>query len=67
MLRRVANERDEVMLAIANDVMMCTNRKTCWWNGGNILETFLQAKEFRRLISHESVINQQHPETFLQA
>ena len=30
------------MLGIANDVMMCTNRKTCWWNGGNVLETFLK-------------------------
>jgi len=37
-LQRVANERKEVMLSLANDVMMCTNRKTCWWNGGNVLE-----------------------------
>ena len=42
-LSRVANARGEVMLAIANDVMMCTNRKTCWWNGGNVLETFLKS------------------------
>ena len=44
-LSSVANARGEVMLAIANDVMMCTNRKTCWWNGGNIVETFLKASK----------------------
>jgi hypothetical protein len=42
-LARVANARGEVMVALANDVMMCTNRKTCWWNGGNVLETFLKS------------------------
>jgi len=31
------------MVALANDVMMCTNRRTCWWNGGNVLETFLKS------------------------
>ena len=41
-LSGVANSRGEIMLGIANDVMMCTNRKTCWWNGGNVLETFLK-------------------------
>lgn len=41
-LSAAANSRGEVMLALTNDVMMCTNRKTCWWSGGNILETFLQ-------------------------
>jgi len=38
-----ANAKGEVMLALANDVMMCSNRKTCWWNGGNIYETFLKS------------------------
>ena len=38
---RVANSRREIMLGLANDVMMCSNRKTCWWNGGNILSDFL--------------------------
>jgi hypothetical protein len=48
-LMRSANARGEVMLAIANDVMMCTNRKTCWWNGGNVLETFLKASSRLKL------------------
>ena len=43
LLTRVANVHGEVMVALANDVMMCSNPKTCWWNGGNILETFLKA------------------------
>ena len=38
LLHRVANPRREVMVGLVNDVMMCTNRKTCWWNGGNVLE-----------------------------
>mmetsp|Transcript_13446 Transcript_13446/g.48913 ORF Transcript_13446/g.48913 Transcript_13446/m.48913 type:complete len:427 (-) Transcript_13446:2589-3869(-) len=33
--------KGEVMVALANDVMMCTNPKTCWWKGGNILETWI--------------------------
>jgi hypothetical protein len=45
LLQKVANPKREVMLALANDVMMCTNRKTCWWNGGNVLETFLKASK----------------------
>jgi len=44
-LGAISNARGEAMLAIANDVMMCTNRKTCWWNGGNVLETFLKASK----------------------
>ena len=39
------------MLALANDVMMCTNRKTCWWNGGNVLETFLKASRRLQLLN----------------
>ena len=31
LLNRVANPRREVMLGLVNDVMMCTNRRTCWW------------------------------------
>ncbi len=55
-LSKVANSRGEAMLALANDVMMCTNRKTCWWNGGNVLETFLKAS--RRLkLTNVVVIN----------
>ena len=38
-----ANARGEAMLALANDVMMCSNRKSCWWSGGNIFETFLKS------------------------
>jgi len=34
LLNRVANPRREVMVGLVNDVMMCTNRRTCWWDGG---------------------------------
>ena len=43
LLKKVANSQGEVMVALANDVMMCSNRKTCWWNGGNVLDTFLKS------------------------
>ncbi|KAJ1623989.1 hypothetical protein T492DRAFT_282296 [Pavlovales sp. CCMP2436] len=46
-LERVSNNRSEVMIGIANDVMMCTNPKTCWWGGGNILASFVDV--LRRL------------------
>ena len=28
---------NEVMLALANGVMICQNTTICWWNGGDIL------------------------------
>ena len=56
LLYRVANPRREVMVGLVNDVMMCTNRKTCWWNGGNIVETFLKASK-RLQLRNVVVIN----------
>ena len=53
-LSRAANARREVMLTISNDVMMCSNPKTCWWGGGNVLETFLRA--LRRLAVRNAVV-----------
>ena len=28
---------NEIMLALANGVMICKNTTICWWNGGDIL------------------------------
>ena len=36
-----SKDKGEVMLGLANGVMICKNTKICWWNGGNILESFL--------------------------
>jgi len=41
-LKTRSADRGEVMLGLANGVMMCKNSKICWWNGGNILESFLE-------------------------
>lgn len=30
-----------MMIALANGVMICRNTTICWWNGGNILHTWL--------------------------
>mmetsp|Transcript_41612 Transcript_41612/g.69529 ORF Transcript_41612/g.69529 Transcript_41612/m.69529 type:complete len:430 (+) Transcript_41612:191-1480(+) len=41
LLAEVANDKSEVMLALANGVMICKNTTICWWNGGNILKSWL--------------------------
>ena len=32
-LRARSADRGEVMLALSNDVMLCNNPSTCWWDG----------------------------------
>lgn len=41
-LKAAADGRREVMLGLANGVMICQNTTICWWNGGNILHAFLE-------------------------
>ncbi|KAF5830027.1 nucleotide-diphospho-sugar transferase-domain-containing protein [Dunaliella salina] len=36
---------NEIMLALANGVMICQNTTICWWNGGNILGSSLTIVE----------------------
>eukprot|EP00959_Pyramimonas_sp_CCMP1952_P206825 4326056-Pyramimonas_sp.AAC.1 len=52
LLQKVANDKREVMLALANGVMICKNTTICWWNGGNILQSFLQMAHGRHQISN---------------
>lgn len=66
LLKRVANPRREVMVGLVNDVMMCTNRKTCWWGGGNILETFLKALKRIGLRNYAMVTLDDETEAFCQ-
>ena len=66
LLKRVANPRREVMVGLVNDVMMCTNRKTCWWGGGNILETFLTALKRIALKNYAMVTLDDETEAFCQ-
>ena len=47
-LKTRSKDRGEVMLGLANGVMICENKKICWWEGGNILESFLDVT-WRRL------------------
>ena len=39
------------MLALVNGVMICKNTTICWWNGGNILQTWLE------MIQHQGISN----------
>ena len=41
-LKTRSKDKGEVMLGLANGVMICQNTKICWWNGGNILQSFLE-------------------------
>lgn len=66
LLTRVANPRREVMIGLVNDVMMCTNRKTCWWSGGNILETFLKGLRRIQLKNYAMVTLDDETERFCQ-
>uniref|UniRef100_A0A061R0L6 Nucleotide-diphospho-sugar transferase domain-containing protein n=2 Tax=Tetraselmis sp. GSL018 TaxID=582737 RepID=A0A061R0L6_9CHLO len=50
LLRRVSVD-GEVMLALANGVMICRNTTICWWNGGNILGSWL------RTLRHAGITN----------
>jgi len=47
-------------------VMMCTNRKTCWWGGGNILETFLTALKRINLKNYVMLTLDDETEAFCQ-
>jgi hypothetical protein len=38
------------MLALANGVMICKNMTICWWNGGNILKSWLDITFIRHHI-----------------
>lgn len=42
----------EIMLALANAVMICKNSTICWWNGGNILESFLTILKRTNVTNH---------------
>ncbi|GLC37586.1 hypothetical protein PLESTB_001670700 [Pleodorina starrii] len=47
-----SNEQREIMLALTNAVMICKNTTLCWWNGGNILESFLEILERSNITNH---------------
>ncbi|EFJ41804.1 hypothetical protein VOLCADRAFT_119593 [Volvox carteri f. nagariensis] len=47
-----ANDKREIMLGLTNAVMICQNTTLCWWNGGNILESFLEILERSNIKNH---------------
>jgi hypothetical protein len=42
----------EVMLALANGVMICRNVTICWWGGGNILDSWLQSLRYAGITNY---------------
>ncbi|GAX75229.1 hypothetical protein CEUSTIGMA_g2674.t1 [Chlamydomonas eustigma] len=49
---RKSAKNNEIMLALANGIMMCKNSSICWWNGGNILESFLEIIDHNNITNH---------------
>ncbi|KAG2433608.1 hypothetical protein HYH02_012537 [Chlamydomonas schloesseri] len=52
LLKKHSNDKQEIMLGLANAVMICQNATVCWWNGGNILESFLEILERSNITNH---------------
>lgn len=52
LLAAYANDKREIMLGLTNAVMICKNTTLCWWNGGNILESFLEILERSKITNH---------------
>ncbi|KAG2427113.1 hypothetical protein HXX76_012624 [Chlamydomonas incerta] len=52
LLKKHSNDKQEIMLGLANAVMICQNATVCWWNGGNILESFLEILERSNISNH---------------
>lgn len=50
LLRKHA-KNNEIMLTLANGIMICKNSTICWWNGGNILESFIT------ILKHNNITN----------
>lgn len=51
MLCVLFTQNNEIMLTLANGIMICQNKTICWWDGGNILESFLT------ILSHNKITN----------
>ena len=49
----------------ANGIMICTNKTICWWNGGNILESFLQIIDHNKITNHLIGVMDDETEAYL--
>lgn len=56
----------EIMLALANGIMICKNTSICWWNGGNILESFLEIIDHNKISNHLIGVMDDETERYLQ-
>ncbi|KXZ46564.1 hypothetical protein GPECTOR_42g773 [Gonium pectorale] len=61
-----SNDKREIMLALANAVMICKNTTICWWNGGNILESFLEILERSNVTNHLIGVTDEETAKYLQ-
>eukprot|EP00873_Tetraselmis_striata_P045504 jgi/Tetstr1/465768/TSEL_010393.t1 len=58
-------EGGEVMLALANGVMICQNVTICWWDGGNILKSWLHTLRFAGITNYLIAVLDDETETYL--
>mmetsp|Transcript_18645 Transcript_18645/g.40053 ORF Transcript_18645/g.40053 Transcript_18645/m.40053 type:complete len:447 (+) Transcript_18645:53-1393(+) len=58
-------KNDEIMLTLANGVMICQNTTICWWNGGNILQSFLEILEHNKITNYVIGVMDDETEKYL--
>lgn len=58
-------KNNEIMLALANGIMICKNKTICWWEGGNILETFLEIIDHNKITNHLIGVMDDETEAYL--
>jgi hypothetical protein len=60
-----AAKNQEVMLSLANGIMICKNTTICWWQGGNILESFLEIIDHNKITNHLIGVMDDETEAYL--
>ena len=60
-----AAKNNEVMLSLANGIMICKNTTICWWQGGNILESFLEIIDHNKITNHLIGVMDDETEAYL--
>jgi len=64
---RQHSKNNEIMLALANGVMICQNKTTCWWGGGNILGSFLTILDHANITNYLIGVMDDEAEAYLKA
>lgn len=58
-------KNNEIMLTLANGIMICKNTTICWWGGGNILESFLTILQYNNITNYLIGVMDDETEVYL--